>query len=365
MDTKKSYIEWIDVAKGVGMILVIAGHTFCLGLSYPLYTFHLPLFFLLSGLVFNEMKYQETGMLIRSKAYQILRPWFYMALVSFLVCLCVPEWRQELSLRTILLELYTTNSNNIQNSSLWYLLCLYVMFLLYALGSRFKWIKQKNIIVLSIFAVVVLFLKHSIQSASEKYLMLPDNRLPFKMDTAMVALVFFLVGVWYKPRIKEHINKSYTWITLFLFFTIVYVAGRVNGWTNLNSFDFGRIPFLFYPIAFLGIYFVVCLSVKITNTPYCKKLKHLLVFYGKNSLVIFGFQSLFIRLYLYCFNHLQGLDMQLYQNYKFYHQIGAFFTVTFILCPSMVFMGGVISKQLNRLKDGHKNQAISEGQDRD
>ena len=349
MDTKSSYIEWIDVAKGIGMLLVIAGHTFCLGLSYPLYAFHLPLFFLLSGLVFNAKKYESTKLLIGNKTQQILKPWFYMALVSFLVCLCVPEWREGLSAKQILTELYTTNSNCIQNSSLWYLLCLFVMFLLYPIASRIKFFKEKNIIALSIFAIFILFLKYPVQWISERYLLLPDNRLPFKMDTALVALVFFFVGIWYKEQIKEKVKKKYSWGTLFILFIIVYAVGRINGWTNLNSYDFGKIPVLFYPIAFLGIYFVACLSVKITDTSKCKTIKNVLVFYGKNSLIIFGFQSLFIRLYLYCFNHLQGLDMQLYQNYKFYHQVGAFLTVTFVLCPSMVFMGGVISKQVNRL----------------
>ena len=88
----------------------------------------------------------------------------------------------------------------------------------------------------------------------------------------------------------------------------------------------------------LGQYVVSCISVRITSTPICKRLKSILLFYGRNSLVIFGFQSLFIRLYLYIFNHLQGLDMQLYQNYVFYHQIGAFFTVTFIVSPLIVML---------------------------
>lgn len=49
-------------------------------------------------------------------------------------------------------------------------------------------------------------------------------------------------------------------------------------------------------------------------------------------------------MYLYFFNHLQGLDMQLYQNYVFYHQIGAFFTVTFIVSPLIVMLYAQIKK---------------------
>lgn len=50
MDINKR-IEWIDISKGLGMLLVIAGHTIALKYSSILYTFHMPLFFFLSGLV--------------------------------------------------------------------------------------------------------------------------------------------------------------------------------------------------------------------------------------------------------------------------------------------------------------------------
>lgn len=54
MDTSNRRIEWIDIAKGIGILLVILGHTIALKYSKVLYTFHMPLFFLLSGLVAKE-----------------------------------------------------------------------------------------------------------------------------------------------------------------------------------------------------------------------------------------------------------------------------------------------------------------------
>lgn len=55
--TEKYRIEEVDIAKGIGMILVISGH---LCASAPLrnfiYSFHMPLFFILSGIVYNAAK---------------------------------------------------------------------------------------------------------------------------------------------------------------------------------------------------------------------------------------------------------------------------------------------------------------------
>lgn len=45
-----SRAEWIDVLKGIGIILVVIGHVNTKGfLVQWLYTFHMPLFFALSG----------------------------------------------------------------------------------------------------------------------------------------------------------------------------------------------------------------------------------------------------------------------------------------------------------------------------
>lgn len=50
-------IKWIDYAKALGIVLVVLGHT---GEKVPLitwlYTFHMPLFFFLSGLTFSTTR---------------------------------------------------------------------------------------------------------------------------------------------------------------------------------------------------------------------------------------------------------------------------------------------------------------------
>ena len=54
---QKSRDHSIDVAKGIAIFLVILGHTKFIGRDY-IYLFHMPLFFFLSGMVYNE-KYDE------------------------------------------------------------------------------------------------------------------------------------------------------------------------------------------------------------------------------------------------------------------------------------------------------------------
>ncbi|MCI1030805.1 acyltransferase family protein [Raoultella terrigena] len=52
MNTFKTY-DWVDTAKGIGILLVIAGHTIGGNISKIIYLFHMPLFFFLSGYLYT------------------------------------------------------------------------------------------------------------------------------------------------------------------------------------------------------------------------------------------------------------------------------------------------------------------------
>ena len=47
-------LDWLDVAKGYGILFVIYAHTDYGFIGNLLYTFHVPLFFFLSGFVFSN-----------------------------------------------------------------------------------------------------------------------------------------------------------------------------------------------------------------------------------------------------------------------------------------------------------------------
>ena len=63
MSSPNNRIIWIDISKGLGIILVVLGHTSLSKISQIsydwIYSFHMPLFYLLSGLCFNNHKYNN------------------------------------------------------------------------------------------------------------------------------------------------------------------------------------------------------------------------------------------------------------------------------------------------------------------
>lgn len=337
MKDTNNRIEWVDIAKGIGIMLVIAGHAFSMDIIYPVYAFHLPLFFFLSGLVNNESKITSDFILLFKKVHTILKPWAVFWCVSLFVCLIVPQWRNNLSGKTILYEFYTANTNNVQNSSIWFLLCMFVMMCLYALVRHIPRNKV-SVTCMGLAAISILWIKQLIEYIFGTILHLPDGRMPFKMDSSFIALVFFCVATWNREWIIKRIRSTkYNPTLIFCFVLMTIAAACFNGTSNLNAYAFGNNVLLYYPIAFFGIFTCMIVSQKISTIQY-PWLRSLLRFYGINSLLIFGFQSLYIRLYLLLFNYLQGFDMQLYCNNPMYHQVGSFLVVTFVLSPLTVYV---------------------------
>lgn len=70
-------IQWIDSAKGFGILLVVYAHLFEFGTSL-IYLFHMPLFFILSGITFREESL--TDCLIK-KGRSLLLPYIVFAIL--------------------------------------------------------------------------------------------------------------------------------------------------------------------------------------------------------------------------------------------------------------------------------------------
>ncbi|WP_261379745.1 acyltransferase family protein [Bacillus licheniformis] len=77
-------IEWIDVSKGVGIILVVLGHTPTPDwLKTFIFAFHMPLFFFLSGLVYHDGNMTFTSFLLK-KIKTLLLPYFIFSVLAYL-----------------------------------------------------------------------------------------------------------------------------------------------------------------------------------------------------------------------------------------------------------------------------------------
>jgi fucose 4-O-acetylase-like acetyltransferase len=99
-------VAWVDIAKGIGIVLVVYGHVHgglvdagiqsrtggAAALSSLIYTFHMPLFFLLAGLWLRRPASKPYGRFIADRAGSILYPYVLWSLIQFAANLCAARF---------------------------------------------------------------------------------------------------------------------------------------------------------------------------------------------------------------------------------------------------------------------------------
>lgn len=152
---------WIDVAKGVLILLVVVGHSVGTGFHLPgpkwacelfqgiykvIYTFHMPAFFVLAGVTWSAGK-SGFGGYVRKKAFRLLTPYYAFGLVFVMLGFFVGGvaasndgyYGGDVNSNLNVFVDFLLGGACPLNSPLWFLPCLFVVELLYyPLG---RWIK--------------------------------------------------------------------------------------------------------------------------------------------------------------------------------------------------------------------------------
>lgn len=78
-------IKWIDIAKGIAIILVIVGHTVSTGIVRRIiFSFHMPLFFMIAGITIKKEFPKKESYYIRKDFMRLYLPVFLMYLIAII-----------------------------------------------------------------------------------------------------------------------------------------------------------------------------------------------------------------------------------------------------------------------------------------
>lgn len=275
----------IDIAKGIGILFVILGH--CVGgggIHRWIYSFHMALFFFLSGMVFKKTTIRN---LISKKSKSLLIPFFGFCIFGLVTTMLAPFWRGDLSWNGFLKDVYTMYPESIHLTSIWFLfglfwVCLEAQFILNTKNTR-------TILV----STMILFLLEIIMTKSGFKSIVPYGELPLKIDSSFAFLPLFMAGFYSKELVQKPIPSVPTSIigTAVALLASLLIS-RTNG-TVYASVGQVNNPILFFAESCIGILFVFFLSFLLDRTIY---LKCIFTWLGKNSLYILGFQAITYRL---------------------------------------------------------------------
>lgn len=350
-------VNYVDIAKGLGMLMVVWGHIMISGLCYEVvYAIHMPLFFFLAGLIYNNQKYSSLLQLLTSKAKSLLFPYAVFSVITWMVWVAyssvtggVENYFAPL-LQTVIAQGSAGYLEH--NVPLWFVTCLFVTEIAYYFIAKAKAVV--NIAICVLCAAVGYFVINNT-------LAFDFTKLPWSIEVALSAVLFYSLGNLFKVRFGLNwlldftkTKKCISWLCVLVFTVIILVLAPMNGHVTMGSNSLGNNVFLFYILAFLGIAatLLVSSSVEQVNLPVLSQITGFIRWVGKNS---FYFMAIHVPvkgvIVLLLAKILKCSKTDITTN--FFNSIIAF-VVTMIACTVTVFLINKWLQLFNRFKLSRK-----------
>ena len=284
METQKR-ITWQDAARGLAILSVAFGHIienspyrgFTVPAHHVLYSFHMALFFILSGLLFKVKDGESYIKFIGKRAKSILLP-YLLASILLTIWYTVHDywfpfsdswqtWRILLMNRGTAWQYY------------WFLPAMFTAQLLF--WPLVKFIKKDW--ALGVICTVLAALGVVIGKLDVYYL------LPLHIDVAMFSLFFLFVGYFFKKHAEsfERLLKSFVAL---IAAAVIFIAANVFSILVLKAdsshyynLDIGNPVVLFFT-ALTGSF----LFIRFSRIP-CFGKSRAILYFGKNSIYFFVF----------------------------------------------------------------------------
>ena len=180
-------ILWVDICRGVGIILVILGHCSTPFNKY-IYGFHMPLFFVLTGYLYKRD--ENLFLFIKKISKKYLVPYFILCFINLcintLVKIFIEKENPEIVhyIKGIIYSRGTTEWMP-HCSPLWFLTAIFVALFIFSIVNTFV---GNNLIICSIVMVVIC----PLISWSLDYLNFV--KMPWNIDSALMAVAFIKLG---------------------------------------------------------------------------------------------------------------------------------------------------------------------------
>ncbi|ARK33798.1 acyltransferase family protein [Lactiplantibacillus plantarum] len=246
----KGRIVWIDIAKGIGIILVVYGHALggimnsngigvhnSLTIPYNIiYGFHMPLFFFLAGMFVHNWAKRPLKVALSQKLRSLVIPYFVWTIITGSVMALVRKYTNSgLGVKDILL------SPIAPFSEYWFLYVLFVIFVIYYLMIRL--VNDKGLIVIAFLL----------------FLMRPILYEYWIFDALSLNFLWFVLGAEFqKQKMLNSVMKYSTkkmWFALIVF-VVVNILNLIV--LRLNVYWIGS----YYKVLTVpaGIMFVIYIS---------------------------------------------------------------------------------------------------------
>lgn len=296
MGNNNQRLMWPDITKTIGLYLMILGHGGLYGtenIQQLIYSFHMPLFFIMSGIFFKQGNLKKTTI-------ALLIPYLTMNILMLLWSLYINKdsfifWINR-HIPAILLGLgYNTDKYIPVCTPMWFFYVLYLEHLIMNMIFKFPILKKPYFSII-LFNVVFIFV----------ILILKKNNIDtlFPIDSTLLAFPFFSIGLLLKQTLLEDWSSNKSLIILFLMLPLLLISNFFNGRIDINTALIGNNIFLMIFSGLTGTLLLIAFSKyiekKISNIKIINWKKYSLggsIIVGLNLLIITITKKILIFVY--------------------------------------------------------------------
>lgn len=287
MNRRKVYL---DVAKGVAILLVILGHmnrffTYEGRLNQVVYSVQLPIFLLVGGYLLRVKEGETAAQFVSGKFYRLIQPYFFFAFFSILYA-----WPADASRYCFYFAgmLWGIGINDyLPNLPIWFLPMFFVancwFYLVLRVGRLGKKPWQRLALEAGLTALIM---------AAGWRIKRTEVRMPWGFELAMILQGFFLAGhLWrlWEERVITEGKLPLRWKKILAVSVLPALAVwafcvKQNGRVDINAAWFGYTGlWSFYLAALAGCYVIILGCAIISQV---RPLAWFFSLFGKNSMVI-------------------------------------------------------------------------------
>lgn len=274
----KNRLKWLDVAKGIAIIGVIVGHSYDGFITRFIYSFHMPLFFILSGYTIKELPIENIWDATKKDLKRLILPCLYVRAIIVLVdFICGSNniirsvykginsllWGNHVTTTFLGIKVYEVGF-------IWFFIVIFWAKLLYRILS--VKIKSGYMIIVAIFCFII----GNILSS--------QRLLPQGIDLILYAIFMLEIGHLMNRNANIIFDLRYvcpiSLISFIIWMLVLNMGGEIF---DINLRWFGGSKFILYILATIcASVCVIYLSVAIEDL----KISRALMFLGNNSLTL-------------------------------------------------------------------------------
>lgn len=334
MKSEKKRIESIDIAKGIGILLVIVGHLVNpkeQAESSIIFAFHMPLFFMLSG-VFAASK-KSFAQSVKGLLKAVYVPYIAVVIVDAVIHYFIDRASGTPDIHEIVihtLECAVGVQITYANVAVWFLFALFVIKAVFILINR---IKNKAVVNTVVFVIAAGCMAFVLTLKQEE---MPKNIIYI---AATAGFVFFSLGYFARDVIRS-LESTAEKTKLPLVASVPLAALLVfsaleNGYVDTRVYNFAN-PVLYFANAVIGCYVVTVFCAYMANCrgAVLRGVKKVLTFFGENSIVILMVHYPIARKLTKALYEHYGI-----QDYLFYrsNELVLFIVITLLMVPVIWF----------------------------